>query len=162
MGTGCSGSIFVVFLLLAFVSSLLQDLAVPFHVAYFSTMITLYFPFRLGSTSGLVMPKWSYAFSSTLVLRDKGMCVIAHKVLLSNSSLNRLFLTIANVTFPYGEEFPRDTTEVFRLSGKEPSSKHAQVSSSRERPTFDICAIISLKSFRCSTFNTPNYIIVVL
>ena len=45
------GSIFFVFMLLALVSSLLQDLAVPLHVAYFATMITVYFPSRLGYAS---------------------------------------------------------------------------------------------------------------
>ena len=50
-GTCCIISIFIVFLLLDLVSSLLHDLATPFHVAYFSTVITLYFPSRLGFSS---------------------------------------------------------------------------------------------------------------
>ena len=65
-------------------------------------------------------------------------------------------MTIANVTFTSGAEFPRDTTKVFQLSSNEPSSKHAQVSSSRERPTTDNYVIIPSKSFRCSTIDWPS------
>ena len=72
------------------------------------------------------------------------------------SSLNRLFLTIANVTVPFGAEFPKDTTKVFQLSGNEPSSKHARVSSSSERPATDNCTIIPSKSFKCSTIDWPS------
>ena len=56
------------------------------------------------------------------------------------SSLNRLFLTIGNVTFPSGDEFPRDTTKVFQLSSNEPSNKHARVSTSSERDLQSITA----------------------
>ena len=51
-------------------------------------------------------------------------------------------MTIANVNFPSKAEFPKDTTKVFQLSGNEPSSKHARVSSSSERPVNDNCTII--------------------
>ena len=72
------------------------------------------------------------------------------KSFLRISSLNRLFFTIANVTFPSRAEFPRDTTKVFQLSGNELSSKHAWVSSSSKRLATDNYAIIPSKSFRCS------------
>ena len=78
------------------------------------------------------------------------------KSFLRISSFNRLFLTIANVTFPSGAEFTGDTTKVFQLCGNEPSSKHARVSSSSERLATDNCAIIHLKSFRCSTIDWPS------
>ena len=102
------------------------------------------------------MPKWSSALASTPVLRYKGICVIAHKVFFRISSLNTLFFTIANVTFPFRDEFPKDTTKVFQLSGSEPSSKHARVSSSSERSATDNYAIIPSKSFRCSTIDLPS------
>ena len=81
-------------------------------------------------------------------------CVsLPKKSFLQISSLNRLFLTITNVTFPSGAEFPKDTTKVFQPSNNEPSSKHARVSSSSERPATNNCAIIPLKSFRCSAID---------
>ena len=61
-----------------------------------------------------------------------------------------------NVTFPFGAEFPKDITKVFQLSGNELSSKHAQVSSSSERPSIDNFAIIPLKSFRSSAIDWPS------
>ena len=84
------------------------------------------------------------------------MCVIAHKVLPLNFFMNRLFMITANMTFPYGAEFPRDTTKVFQLYGNKPSSKHARVSSSSERPAIDNYAIIYSKSFRCLTIDWPS------
>ena len=72
-------------------------------------------------------------------------------------SLNRLFLTIANMTYSFGTEFPKDTTKVFQLFGNEPSSKHARVSLSSERPATNYnCAIIPLKSFRFSAIDCPS------
>ena len=65
-------------------------------------------------------------------------------------------MTIANVTFPYGVEFPKDTTKVFQQFGNEPSSKHAWVSSLSERPATDNCMIIHLKSFKCSAIDWPS------
>ena len=84
-------------------------------------------------------------------------CVsLPKKSFLRISSLNRLFLTIANVTFPSRAEFPRDTTKGFQVSSNEPSSKHARVSSLNERPATDNYAIISLKSFKCSSIDWPS------
>ena len=72
------------------------------------------------------------------------------------SSLNKIFMTTANVTFPYGDEFPKDTTKVLQLFGNELSSKHARVSSSSERPATDNCMMIPLKSFKCSAIDWPS------
>ena len=84
-------------------------------------------------------------------------CVsLPKKSFLRISSLNMLFLTIANVTFPFRDEFPKDTTKVFQLSGNEPSGKLARVSSSSERPTTNNYTIIRLKSFRCSAIDWPS------
>ena len=101
------------------------------------------------------MPKWSSSFASILVLRDNACVSLPKKFFLQISSLNSLYLTIANVTFPSGAEFPKDTTKVFQLFGNEPSSKHAQVSSSRERPATDNYVIIPSKSFECSAIDWP-------
>ena len=119
-------------------------------------MITLYFPLDLDLPLYLLCPNGPLLFLRPLFSMTRTCVSLPAKSFLQISSLNRLFLTIANMNFPSRDEFPRDTTKVFQLSGNEQSSKHARVSSSSERPTIDNYTIIPSKSFRCSAIDWPS------
>ena len=111
-------------------------------------MITLYFHLDLDLPLDLLCPNSPLLFLRLLFSMTRACVSLPTKSIVRISSLNRLFLTIANVTFLSVAEFPKDTTKVFQLSGNESSSKHVRVSSSTERPVTDNCAIIPLYNIK--------------
>ncbi|CAJ1968382.1 unnamed protein product [Sphenostylis stenocarpa] len=68
-----------------------------------------------------------------------------------------LFLTLLNHTLPSGAKLLKDTTKVSELSGNEPKSRHACISSSRVRLAEINCVTRPSKSFGCSATDRPSF-----